>query len=60
MNTSTINPEVQRKARETYLKYKEVIDSDAVHATGWNKAVARTYIQLAGYDVGVKSAINEA
>lgn len=60
MNTSTINPEVQRKAREIYLKYKEVIDSDAVHATGWHKAVARTYIQLSGYDVELKSAVNGA
>jgi hypothetical protein len=60
MNAASISEETKRKAKEIYGKYKEVIDSDAVNATGWEKAVACTFIQLAGCDVDQKSPINEA
>lgn len=58
MNTAKINKETISKAKEIYEKYQEVIDSDAVNATGWQKAVACTFIQLAGYDTDVKSMVN--
>lgn len=55
MQTPTINEEIRSKAKEIYGMYKEVIDSDAVNGTGWQKAVALTFIQLAGSNVEQKS-----
>ncbi|WP_407282851.1 hypothetical protein V7O61_02465 [Methanolobus sp. WCC1] len=60
MNTHSINEETKSKAKDIYDKYKEVIDSDAVNATGWEKAVACTIIQLAGYCVDQMSTVNDA
>ena len=49
MNSTKLKPEIEKIARELYEEHRDVIDSDAKNANGWQKAVALTFIQLAGY-----------
>jgi len=55
MNSTKLKPEIQRIAQEIYEQNRDVIDSDAKNANGWQKAVALTFIQLAEYDGDTKS-----
>lgn len=60
MNSTTLKPEIQRMAQKIYEQNRDVIDSDAKNANGWQKAVALTFIQLAGYAGEPKSYSVEA
>ncbi|ATU07659.1 hypothetical protein [Methanohalophilus portucalensis] len=56
-----IKPETKAKAQQIYEQYKEIIDMDASgdgNSNPWERAVARTILQLAGEPLPGNSSNN--